>query len=418
MSTSTIEIKVPEESHEGTTMKVQSWLKQSGELVKQFEPIVEMETDKVTLEIEAPEEGVIAEILIAENIEVEPGAVLGIIRLNDGSVNLDADENSQDQAVSVSKHVKQSEKSIRNIALSPAVRRFVAKHDLDAAQILGSGKNGRVTLKDAKAFLGRKGVNNDSAPEKSGAEVGVTDRDSVLIEQVESVVNRKLMHTPMRRSIAQHMVSSVQESPHVTSVFELDFTAISAHRAKYKSSFAERGVKLTYTAYFLRACVLAMQTVPQINSRWHDDYTEMFSDINIGIGTALGERGLVVPVISRTQEKSLFGLAKELQEITNKARNNKIKADDMRGGTFTISNHGVSGSLLATPVIINQPQSAILGVGALEKRVVVREVDGHDAILIRPMAYVSLTIDHRVVDGFQTNQWLSAFVETLENWSE
>ncbi|MBL4671331.1 MAG: 2-oxo acid dehydrogenase subunit E2, partial [Arenicella sp.] len=189
-----------------------------------------------------------------------------------------------------------------------------------------------------------------------------------------------------------------------------------SHRAAFKEDFASRGVKLSYTAYILMACAEAMKVAPEINSQWHADAVEIFSDVNIGVGTALGDKGLVVPVISRVQERNIFGIAKELQNITTKARDNKLKPADMRGGTFTISNHGVSGSLLASPIIINQPQSAILGVGKLEKRVVVRSMDGQDIMVIKPMAYVSLTIDHRVIDGHQTNAWLSEFVSTLENW--
>jgi len=166
----------------------------------------------------------------------------------------------------------------------------------------------------------------------------------------------------------------------------------------------------------LMACAEAMKAVPEINSQWHDDAVQIFSDVNIGVGTALGDKGLVVPVINNVQERNIFGVARELQEITAKARDNKLTPSDMKGGTFTISNHGVSGSLLATPIIINQPQSAILGVGKLEKRVVVRPLDGQDIMVIKPMAYVSLTIDHRVIDGHQTNNWLSVFVSTLENW--
>ena len=212
------------------------------------------------------------------------------------------------------------------------------------------------------------------------------------------------------------MSSSVATAPHVTAVFELDFTAIATHRAAHKQDFAARGTKLTYTAYFLQACVEAMREVPEVNSRWYDDAIEIFSDVNIGVGTALGDKGLIVPVINGVQSMDLFDIASALQEKTELARNGKLQPADVRGGTFTISNHGVSGSLVATPIIINQPQSAILGVGKLEKRVVVKTVDGQDVMAIRPMAYVSLTIDHRVLDGSQTNSWLSTFVSTLENW--
>jgi len=153
-----------------------------------------------------------------------------------------------------------------------------------------------------------------------------------------------------------------------------------------------------------------------VNSQWHDDRLEIFENINIGVGIALGDKGLLVPVIRQAQDLSLGDIAARLQDLTNRARSNTLKNDELKGGTFTISNHGVSGSLLASPIIINQPQSAILGVGKLEKRVVVREVDGIDTIQIRPMAYVSLTIDHRSLDGHQTNAWLSEFVRILENW--
>jgi 2-oxoglutarate dehydrogenase E2 component (dihydrolipoamide succinyltransferase) len=160
-----------------------------------------------------------------------------------------------------------------------------------------------------------------------------------------------------------------------------------------------------------------MKVAPAINSRWHDDRLELFDDINIGVGTALGNKGLIVPVLRQVQRLNLQGIAAGLDQLVEKARAEKLIGADVKGGTFTISNHGVSGSLFASPIIINQPQSAILGVGKLEKRVVVREVGGQDTIQIRPMAYVSLTIDHRVVDGHQTNGWLSRFVELMENWS-
>ena len=159
-----------------------------------------------------------------------------------------------------------------------------------------------------------------------------------------------------------------------------------------------------------------MRVAPTINSRWYDDRLEIYNDVGIGVGTALGDKGLVVPVIQRAQTLSLLGIASALGDLTARARNGKLVPADVRSGTFTISNHGVSGSLLATPIIIAQPQSAILGVGKLEKRVVVREIDGQDTIQIRPMCYVSLTIDHRVVDGHQTNAWLSRFVEVIEGW--
>ena len=220
----------------------------------------------------------------------------------------------------------------------------------------------------------------------------------------------------MRRAIAEHMQRSVSTAPHVTAVFEVDFTAIMRDRERRKETFQRHNAKLTYTTYFIVACVKAIQAVPTVNSRWHDDELEIFPDINIGIGTALGDKGLVVPVVHGAQDLSLQGIAERLTDITTRARANQLRPKDMQGGTFTISNHGVSGSLLASPIIINQPQSAILGVGKLEKRVVVREVDGHDSLVICPMAYVSLTLDHRVLDGHQANAFLTTWVETIEGW--
>jgi 2-oxoglutarate dehydrogenase E2 component (dihydrolipoamide succinyltransferase) len=201
-------------------------------------------------------------------------------------------------------------------------------------------------------------------------------------------------------------------------VFEADLTAVIRHRAAHKAEFEKRGTPLTLTAYFVAASVAAIRKVPQANSRWHDDHLEIFGDINIGIGTALGDQGLIVPVLHQAEQKNLKGIAAGLADLTGRARASKLSPADVRGGTFTISNHGVSGSLIATPIIINQPQSAILGVGKIEKRVKVKEVDGADVLAIRPTCYVSLTIDHRVLDGYQTNAFLSELVKTLENWPD
>ena len=224
-------------------------------------------------------------------------------------------------------------------------------------------------------------------------------------------------HTNMRKSIASHMVKSLlHTAPHVTSVFEMNLSNIIEHRRWHKKEFAELEVNLTFTAYFLGAIVKAARAVPQVNARFHEDALEIFDDINIGVGTALGDAGLIVPVIQQVQSMNLFQIAKALAIQTEKARNGKIKPSDMKNGTFTISNHGVSGSLFAAPIIINQPEVAILGIGKMEKRVCVEEVAGVDTMVIKPMCYVSLSIDHRALDAHQTNLFLSHFVETIENW--
>jgi 2-oxoglutarate dehydrogenase E2 component (dihydrolipoamide succinyltransferase) len=222
-------------------------------------------------------------------------------------------------------------------------------------------------------------------------------------------------HNQMRRSIAQHMVQSIATAPHVTSVFDADLSRIVAHRAASKADFEKRGAKLTFTAYFVHASVAALKAVPEVNSRWHDDALELFDDINIGVATALGAGGLIVPVITKAQDLDLFGIAQRLQDLTDRARNEKLDTRDVQNGTFTISNHGVSGSLIASPIIINQPQSAILGVGKMERRVVPMSEVSQETV-IKPMCYVTLTIDHRVLDGFQANQFLTSWVGALNDF--
>jgi 2-oxoglutarate dehydrogenase E2 component (dihydrolipoamide succinyltransferase) len=219
-------------------------------------------------------------------------------------------------------------------------------------------------------------------------------------------------HNRMRLTIAENMARAVAEQPHVTAVFEADFSAVAAH----KVALALRGTKLSYTAYIVKAAAEAMAVAPAINGRWESDRIAISPTIDIGVGTALGEKGLVVPVVKDAGSLNLEQIGARLDELTRRARDGKLDRSDVSGGSFTISNHGVSGSLLAAPIILHQGQAAILGVGKLEKRVIVREVNGQDAMLIRPMAYVTLTIDHRVVDGHQTNAWLTRFVEILENW--
>jgi len=199
-------------------------------------------------------------------------------------------------------------------------------------------------------------------------------------------------------------------------VFEVDMTAVLAHRLKHRDEFAQRGAPLTLTAYFLQATVAAIRAVPEANSRWSDTALEVFDSIHIGVGTALEEGGLVVPVLRDVQSRELFETAQGLNDLVVRAREGRLVPADVRGGTFTISNHGVSGSLVATPIIINQPQSAILGVGKLEKRPVVVEEGGVDRVVIRPRCYVTLTIDHRVMDGHQANHFLQTFVTRLTSW--
>jgi 2-oxoglutarate dehydrogenase E2 component (dihydrolipoamide succinyltransferase) len=223
----------------------------------------------------------------------------------------------------------------------------------------------------------------------------------------------------MRRRIAERMVESLlHTAPHVTTVFEADLGAVLAHRAANRAKFEQRGAPLTLTAYFIAACVEAMRAVPEANARWTADALELNRQLDIGVATALGERGLIVPVVRDVAALDLFGIATKLADLTGRARSDRLTPADVRGGTFTISNHGVSGSLFATPIVINQPQSAILGIGKLEKRVVVVTRGGEDLIAVRPRCYVSLTLDHRVMDGERANLFLTTLVGRLEAWRD
>jgi 2-oxoglutarate dehydrogenase E2 component (dihydrolipoamide succinyltransferase) len=389
----TVEILSPI-AQEGTTAAIRTWFKQVGDRVEEGEPLVELETDKVAMEVAAPSSGRLASILIVTG-DVQPGALLGHIEPG-GALPATATAVAAGKPATV-----RLEPELR---LSPAVRKLVSESGIDPNAVPGSGKGGRLTRDDVVRALEQREA-PPLPPKPSPSFAPVTDARST-----------KVPHTGMRRRIAEHMAHSVATAPHVTAIFEADVSAIVAHRAKHKPAFAAQGVNLTLTAYFIQACVEAMKASPTINSRWHEDALEIFSSMNIGIGTALGDQGLIVPVIHEAQSLSLLGTAQRLQDVTARARDGKLTPEDVRGGTFTLSNHGVSGSLIAAPIIINQPQSAILGIGKLEKRVVVRDIGGTDAMLIKPMSYVSLTIDHRAIDGAQTNAWLTRFVEVLENW--
>jgi 2-oxoglutarate dehydrogenase E2 component (dihydrolipoamide succinyltransferase) len=407
-----VDIFVPAEQ-EGTTAMVRGWLAKVGDFVNENDPLVELETDKVTQEVPAPLSGVLAEILLETDMVAEPGALLA--RMRPGPVGDSAVAADNELIAEVSATASAAEAP----ALSPSVRRALLAHALDPAAIAGTGRGGRITRQDVDDHVEQIAASSaqESAlnPTLAKGIEPVQAAPLKLPSEGETRV-RSVPHDRMRLAIAANMLASVTNAPHVTAVFECDFSAIIAHRGRAKADFAREGVNLTFTAYFIAASVAAMRVAPSINSRWYDERLDIYDDINIGVGTSLGDKGLIVPVVRNCQDMSLLGIAQRMANLTARAREGKLAAADVRGGTFTISNHGVSGSLIATPIIINQPQSAILGIGKTEKRVVVREINGADAILIRPMAYVSLTIDHRVVDGHQTNAWLAKFVETLENW--
>ena len=399
-----IEIRFPEDQQEGTEATITRWLVAEGDMVQAHDAVVEIETDKVIVEVAAPEAGRPADIKIRQDEEVNPGDVLCTLN-TDIETDVEADPATEPGESATIHHVF-TERS----RLSPAVRQLVQQHNLDINELAGSGRDGRITRQDVLALIAAKDTKTDSTPEV----VAVTRP-----LPGEGNGSEIIPHDKMRKRIADAMVTSLlHTSPHVTAVFEADLSAVMRHRAANKKAFTGRGTPLTLTAYFTAASIAAIKKVPRVNSRWAEEHLEIFHHVNMGIGTALGDEGLIVPVVHNAQDMDLDTIAASLADLTTRARNKQLTPEDVRDGTFTISNHGVSGSLIATPIIIHQPQSAILGVGKIEKRIKVIEVDGEDVIAIRPMCYISLTIDHRVLDAFQTNAFLTEVVNTLENWSD
>ena len=391
-----IEVRVPDEQ-EGTKAVVRAWLKQIGDVVAKNDPLVELETDKVTQEVPSPAAGVLAEIVLDTDADAVPGAILARIETDRSVSPSPAATAPEPERGGAALPASREPGPIGETRLSPSVRRALQQHGIDPSRIRGSGRDGRITRED---------VDRAAAP---GTVAGVGEPGA---SQLSHFSAQDIPHDRMRSTIAENMVRAVSEAPHVTAVFEADFSAVAAHKA----AMAARGVKLSYTAYIVKAAAEAMGVAPAINGRWEKDRIAISPTIDIGVGTALGEKGLVVPVVRNAGSLSLEQIGTKLDDLVHRARQSKLERSDVSGGSFTISNHGVSGSLLAAPIILNQGQAAILGVGKLEKRVVVRQIDGHDAILVRPMAYVTLTIDHRVVDGHLTNAWLTRFVEVIENW--
>ena len=412
-----VNVTIPAEQSEGTETVISLWFKAVGDEVTENEPLLEVSTDKVNVEIAAPASGRLAEILKKDGDSVEPGELVGRIALGDSSAARaptvaapPADRASSPQADGSSKTPAVGTAAVTDasVDLSPAVRRLLKEYNLDPALIPGTGRGGRITHQDVMNAIASGAA--DEGRDSAAKAPGLSGEKRALA----TIPSRSVPHSQMRRSIAQHMVQSMSVAPHVTSVFDADMSAVVAHRDANKGEFESRGAKLTYTAYFVAAAVEALKTVPEANSRWYDDRLEIFEDINIGIATALPNGGLIVPVIRKAQDLDLFAIAERLGDLTERARGGSLDPKDVQNGTFTISNHGVSGSLVATPIVINQPQVAILGVGKMERRVVTTEVNDKEEIVVRPMCYVTLTIDHRVLDGFQANQFLTKFVESLE----
>ena len=391
--------------------------------MRKDEPLLELETDKVTVEIPSPATGKLTEILKQPAEEVEPGQILARVRIAEA-----ADAAAADPKRTTAAAPAQSPAAHEGEMLSPAVKRLLSEHALAAHELQGSGRNGRITVQDVERHLGQKPAAAASGAAAPGAAaVGAAapgDVDSTAkMRRPPGIAalatdSRRVPHSAVRRRVAEHMTRSLAQAPHVTTLFEADLTRVQAHRARHAPEYERQGIRLTLTAYFVAACARALIAHPSVNATFHEDALELHPHANIGVGTALGDEGLIVPVIHQAQHLSLAQLAARLGQLVGAARAGRLTPQDVRGGTFTISNHGVGGSLLAAPIVINQPQVAILGVGKVERRVCVVDAPDGEAVGVRTMCYLTLTIDHRAIDAFQANGFLEHVVKTLEHWSE
>lgn len=437
MATRVIMPQLGESVVEGTVTR---WLKKEGETVEEFESLLEVNTDKVDSEIPSPAAGTLLKILVPEGETVKAGTVIAWIGEAGESIPVEGVEPGRPTSVekpatappTPAVTVPQPGRDRDLGFISPVVARLAQEYQVDLSQIQGTGQGGRITKKDVLDFIARreKQTTGEQPPiwETPGegdlfrptelmfpaGQPGVESKTTPPVQPPAEVppTSRLIPHTKMRRSIAEHMVFSKRTAAHVTTVMEADLKRVVAHREANKALFARDGVNLTYTAYFAAAAIAALKAFPQVNSSWSEEGLILHGEINLGIAVSLGEEGLIVPVIRRADGLSLLGLARAINDLASRARAHRLLPDEVKGGTFSITNHGISGSLFATP-IINQPQCGILGVGAIQKRAVV--VEG-DAIAVRPMVYLSFTFDHRILDGASADGFLAKVVETLQNW--
>jgi len=431
---------------EGTVGK---WLKAEGDAIEQYEPLLEIITDKVNAEYPSPVTGTLSKILVPEGetvdvdtpiaeiaaqgeageepTPIEPELETAQMQPTSQSVAETAREDEHDIAAQVetiesegraaapaTPATENREESGKRY--SPAVRRLAQEHDLDLTQIAGTGAGGRVSKQDVEGYLERLAAQptQTETPTPEIAQL-VTQAPPPSIQRPAAVEDedRLVLLSPMRRAIAEHMVRSAFTSPHVTTVIEVDMTRIVRYREGAKAAFQQReGVSLTYLPFVIQAVVEGLKEHPVLNSTWTDQGIVLKKHINIGIAVGM-EDGLIVPVVKDADEKSLVGLARAVADLAARARGGKLSPQDVQGGTFTVNNPGTFGTLVSTP-IIHQPQAGILSMEAVVKRPVVVE---DDAIAVRSMMYMSLSIDHRVLDGLQAARFLQSIKARLEGFS-
>ncbi len=412
MPTHVVMPQMGESVAEGTIVR---WIKQVGDAIDKDEPLFEISTDKVDAEIPAPAAGVLAEIRAKVGETVPVATVVAVIgqpgeTLEPAAVESGTAEDSADPAMPPREpddgapgRSRSTPDAVRRRS-SPLVRRIAKEHDVDLSGIHGSGIGGRVSKDDILAYLEgrRRGESTPSEP------VGSSEPRVPAYRAGESV--RVVPMSTMRRAIADHMLLSRRVSAHVHSVFEVDFSQVASIQGARRSDYAKSGAKLTYLSFITKAVVTALRAVPIVNAAVDGDRIVYKNDINIGVAVAL-EDGLIVPVIKRADEKNLLGLSRAIADLAHRARSKQLQPEEVQGGTFTITNPGAFGTVLGMP-IINQPQVAILAVGAVEKRPAV--VD--DALAIRLRAYLTLGYDHRLIDGAVADAFMSHVKSHLEGF--
>lgn len=399
-----IEIKIPQLPESVSDATLVAWHRNVGDAVARDENLVDLETDKVVLEVPAPAAGVLKEIKITDGATVVAGDVIAILEetdaaemASDAGAEMQPDQDASAESVA-------ARKDGGPVKTSPAVRRLLEEHDLDATMVQGSGKDGRLTKADVMAFL----KSDDSGNVTPGDQVPVTPDEGTPmgLDRTE----QRVPMTRLRARIAERLVEAQQTAAMLTTFNEVDLTEVMALRARYRDSFEKQhGVRLGYMSFFARAATEALKKFPVVNASVEgtDIIYHNYYDIGIAVST---ERGLMVPVIRDVDQMSFAEFEKELAEVAKKAQAGTIGMEELTGGTFTITNGGVFGSMLSTP-ILNQPQSAILGMHSIQERPMVVG----EEILARPMMYLALTYDHRIVDGKDSVQFLVAIKQLLED---
>jgi 2-oxoglutarate dehydrogenase E2 component (dihydrolipoamide succinyltransferase) len=445
-SSEATEVVMPQMGESITEGTVSKWLKSVGEKIEKDEPLLEISTDKVDAEVPSPAGGTLLEIKVNEGETVEVGSVVALVGAEGAAVAQTPKPEGQSQPKVEAPKIEEpkaevkvsaaaagngrttidkgqiSLEDLRRTKSSPLVRNIAKEHGVDISQIPGSGLSGRVTKKDIMSFIESGAALKPQDLLKGAAAPSLTPQTTQKSEYVAPKVSaaaedRIEPMSIMRKKIAEHMTFSKQTSAHVTSVYEFDMTNVAKFREKNKDEFQSRyGTKLTYMPFIFQAVTNALRKFPVVNAQVSGEQIVYKGDINLGMAVAL-DWGLIVPVIKRADQLSLSGLALAANDLADRARQKKLMPDEVAGGTFTITNPGVFGGLFGTP-IINQPQVAILCVGAIEKRPkVLTTPDGDDYLAIRTMAYFALTYDHRIVDGADAERFLSFMKNYLETSS-